>query len=81
MDILNYDPSVTDHEFYQMVKEYIVGHRLLYKDHHTLINIYCALLMPKFTDYVVNKFAEEVQNRANYRNRYCTYVRKLRINS
>lgn len=62
---LNYDSSVTSHEFYQTAKEYIAEHRLLYKECHTLLNIYCALLTPKFTDYAVNKFAEEVQNRAN----------------
>ena len=65
LGILNYDPSVTDHEFYQTAKEYIANHRLLYKDRHTLINIYCALLTPQFTDYAVNKFSEEIESRAN----------------
>ena len=63
--ILNYDSSVTSHEFYQTAKEYIAEHRLLYKERHTLLNIYCALLTPKFTDYAVNKFSEEVETRAN----------------
>ena len=63
--ILNYDSSVTSHEFYQTAKEYIAKHRLLYKERHTLVNIYCALLTPKFTDYAVNKFSEEVESRTN----------------
>ncbi len=63
--ILNYDSSVTSHEFYQTAKEYIAKHRLLYKEHHTLLNIYYALLTPQFTDYAVNKFAEEIESRAN----------------
>lgn len=63
--ILNYDSSIIEHEFYQTAKEYIAEHRFSYKERHTLLNIYCALLTPQFTDYSVNKFAEEVQNRAN----------------
>lgn len=35
LGILNYDASVTDHEFYQSAKEYISDHRLLYKECHT----------------------------------------------
>ena len=65
VSILNYDSGVTSNEFYQTAKEYIAGHRFLYKEHHTLVNIYCELLTPQFTDYAVNKFTEEVQNRAN----------------
>lgn len=49
----------------QTAKEYIASHRLLYKERHTLVNIYYVFLMSKFTDYAVNKFSEEIQNRAN----------------
>ena len=65
LGILNYDSSIIEHEFYQTAKDYIAGHRLLYKDRHTLLNIYCALLTPQFTDYAVNKFSEEIESRAN----------------
>ena len=65
LGILNYDSRIIGHEFYQTAKEYIAGHWLLYKERHTLVNIYCALLTPKFTDYAVNKFSEEVESRAN----------------
>ena len=65
LGILNYDSSVTSHEFYQTAKEYIAEHRFSYKERHTLLNIYCALLTPQFTDYAVNKFSEEIESRAN----------------
>ena len=65
LGILNYDSSIIEHKFYQTAKDYIAGHRLLYKDRHTLLNIYCALLTPQFTDYAVDKFSEEIESRAN----------------
>lgn len=63
--ILNYNSSVTSHEFYQTAKEYIAEHRFSYKERHTLVNIYCALLTQQFTDYAADKFSEEIESRAN----------------
>ncbi len=64
-DILDYEAIAKDHEFYQTAKEFIENHRFPYKEKHTLLELYCALLTPQFTDYAVKKFTEDVKRRVN----------------
>ena len=47
--ILDYEPEVKNHEFYQTAKRFIEDHRYPYKEKHTLLEIYFVLLTPQFT--------------------------------
>lgn len=62
---MNYEPIAKDHEFYQTAKEFIENHQYPYKEKNILMEIYCALLTPQFTDYAVKKFIEDVKQRVN----------------
>ena len=59
--ILDYEPEVKNHEFYQTAKRFIEDHRYPYKEKHTLLEIYFVLLTPQFTNYAVKKFIEDVK--------------------
>lgn len=54
-----------DHEFYQEAKDFISSHKLPYKEIHTQHEIYCALLAPKFADFVAKKYAKEIKRRVS----------------
>ena len=59
--ILDYEPEVKNHEFYQTAKRFIEDHRYPYKEKHTLLEIYFVLLTPQFTNYAVKKFIEDIK--------------------
>lgn len=59
--ILNFDTKYQNHDFYQTAKNFIESNKFNYKEKHTLLEIYCALLTPKFTDYVVEKYISKLK--------------------
>lgn len=58
-----YNLNVNEHEFYQTAKEFMVTHKFHYKGNNTLLELYCALLTPKFTDFYLRKFTENIKRR------------------
>lgn len=61
VSILDNDTRYQDHKFYQTAKDFISTHKLPYKEQYTLHEIYCVLLMPKFTDFMAKKYAEDLK--------------------
>lgn len=61
--ILDYNLNVKEHEFYNTAKEFMVTHKFHYNGNNTLLELYCALLTPKFTDFYVRKFTENIKRR------------------
>lgn len=59
--ILNFDTRYQSHDFYKTAKEFIESNKFDYKETHTLLEIYSALLTPKFTDYVVKKYISKLK--------------------
>ena len=59
--ILDYEPEVKNHEFYQTAKRFIEVHRYPYKKKHTLLEIYFVLLTYQFTNYAMKKFIEGIK--------------------
>lgn len=59
--ILNFDTSYQSHGFYHTAKEFIESNKFNYKETHTLLEIYSALLTPKFADYVVKKYISKLK--------------------
>ena len=63
--ILYNETRCQDHEFYQTSKDFILSHELPYKEIHTQHELYCALLTPKFADFVAKKYAKELKRRVS----------------
>lgn len=61
--ILDYNLNVKEHEFYKTAKEFMVTHKFHYKGNNTLLELYCVLLTPKFTDFYLRKFTENIKRR------------------
>ncbi len=59
--ILNFDTRYQNHGFYKTAKEFIESNKFNYKETHTLLEIYSALLTPKFTDYVIKTYISELK--------------------
>ena len=59
--LLNYEEKYKNYEFYQVAKKIIENNNFKYKENHTLLEIYCALLKPKFTDFIVEKYINRIK--------------------
>ncbi len=59
--LLNYEEKYKNYEFYQVAKKIIENNNFKYKENHTLLEIYCALLTPKFTDFIVEKYINRIK--------------------
>ncbi len=60
---MDYNLNVNEHKFYQAAKEFMVTHKFHYKGNNTLLELYCVLLTPKFTDFDVRKLTENIKRR------------------
>ena len=65
LSILNSDKNYQNHEFYQVAKKFIENNNFKYKEKHTLLEIYCALLTPKFTDLTVKKYINKIKQQSS----------------
>ena len=65
LSVLNFDKKYKSHGFYQTVKDFIKTNRFKYKEKHTLLEIYTALLTPKFTDFVVKKYIKKLKQESS----------------
>ncbi len=63
--ILNYESENKEHPFYQTARSFIENHRFPYREKYTLLEIYCVLLIPQFTDYAVNEYTEKIKRKVN----------------
>lgn len=65
LSILNFEENYQNHEFYQVAKKFIENNNFKYKEKHTLLEIYCALLTPKFTDFTVKKYINKIKQQSS----------------
>lgn len=64
LSILNSDKNYQNYEFYQVAKKFIENNNFKYKEKHTQLEIYCALLTPKFTDFTVKKYINKIKQQS-----------------
>ena len=65
LSILNFEENYQNHEFYQVAKKFIENNNFKYKEKHTQLEIYCALLTPKFTDFTVKKYINKIKQQSS----------------
>ena len=63
--ILNFEEKYKNHEIYQVAKKFIENNEFKHKEKHTLLEIYCALFTPKFTDFTVKKYINKIKQQSS----------------
>ena len=63
--ILSFNTEYQNHGFYHTAKEFIKNNKFKYKEDHTLLEIYIALLTPKFTSFALKRYIEKIRRKSN----------------
>ena len=63
LSILKGGSKYNEHGFYSTAKDFMENHRLPYKEWYTLLEIYCVLLTPKFTDYAAKIYKNQLKDK------------------